>query len=108
MPAMEVGRVKKLGRDIARGVQYLHGRNLLHRDIKPANILVTGEGAKLGDLGLVVDVDQVRSRAGTPNYWAPEIERKESYGLPADIFSLGVVLHEALSGVRPRAGQCEL
>ena len=108
MPALELETVRMLGRDIARGVRYLHDRDLLHRDIKPPNILVTEEGAKLGDLGLAVDVDQITSWAGTPSYWAPEIALHEDYGFPADIFSLGVVLHGALSGVRPCADQCEL
>jgi len=108
MPALEVEMVKKLGRDIAQGVQYLHRRGFLHRDIKPPNILVTEEGAKLGDLGLAVHVGEIEGWAGTPSYMAPEVRKMEEYGLPADIYSFGVLLHEALSGMRPYRSQSEL
>lgn len=91
-----------------RAVAELHHRGIVHRDLKPANILVDRKGRiKLVDLGIARQRDASASaRAeGTPAYLAPE----QSLGGPtqpaADVFSLGVVLFELLTGQRPFPGQ---
>src|SRR5688572_31689704 len=93
-------------------VGYAHRRQILHRDLKPSNILVTGQGeVRLLDFGVArllrADTDaspsmtQAWGNALTPAYASPELLRGEPLDVRSDIFSLGVVLHELLTGVRP-------
>ena len=92
-------------------VSYAHRRQILHRDLKPSNILVTEQGeVRLLDFGvarlLQGDADgssltHAWGRALTPAYASPELLRGEPVDLRSDIYSLGVVLHELLTGVRP-------
>ena len=92
-------------------VSYAHRRQILHRDLKPSNILVTQQGdVSLLDFGvarlLQGDADgssltQAWGHALTPGYASPELLRGEPVDLRSDIYSLGVVLHELLTGVRP-------
>jgi len=101
----------RLGVDICNGLMALHEKlEAIHRDIKPSNILFAEDGtAKIGDLGLaqVSGSDSLRSELGTfspghpgtPEYMSPEQESTKGYLLPtSDIFSLGCVLFEALTG----------
>jgi eukaryotic-like serine/threonine-protein kinase len=92
-------------------VQYAHQNLIVHRDIKPSNILIDQRGqAKLLDFGIsrLLDPDAVsaqtqsRWQAFTPDYAAPEQIRGEPSATAMDIFSLGVVLYELLSGRHPR------
>ena len=93
-------------------VGYAHRRQILHRDLKPSNILVTGQGeVRLLDFGVArllrADTDaspsmtQAWGNALTPAYASPELLRGEPVDVRSDIFSLGVVLHELLTGLRP-------
>ncbi len=96
-------------------VQYAHGRLIVHRDLKPSNMLVTGDGRlKLVDFGiakLLTDEDEAvaLTRPGerhplTPAYAAPEQFADEPVTAATDVFALGVVLYELISGVHPFEG----
>jgi eukaryotic-like serine/threonine-protein kinase len=92
-------------------VSFAHGRQVIHRDLKPSNILVTGQGeVRLLDFGIArllqptTDAALLTRAYGlalTPEYASPELLRGESIDSRSDLYSLGVVLHELLTGVRP-------
>ncbi|MCA9777356.1 MAG: serine/threonine protein kinase, partial [Candidatus Eremiobacteraeota bacterium] len=96
---------------ICEALQYAHGKGVVHRDIKPENILLDSQGrVKIADFGIAKmtgeerDQRLTRSRAviGTPQYMAPEqLERPLEVDHRADIYALGVVLYEMLTGELP-------
>ncbi|MEZ5401877.1 MAG: serine/threonine-protein kinase [Bryobacteraceae bacterium] len=94
---------------VCAGVQYANRAFVVHRDLKPANILVTGEGmVKLLDFGiakLLEDnaVSDHTARAWTPDYASPEQILGEPVTASTDVYSLGVLLCELISGARPRS-----
>lgn len=102
---------------IAEAVAYLHRRLVVHRDLKPTNILVTPDGTpKLLDFGVAKIVQEEEDEEGgeapltvpgaaiyTPEYASPEQVRGEEIGTASDVYSLGVLLYEMLSGERPYA-----
>jgi len=103
-------RTAAVGRSIAEALAYVHGQGLLHRDVKPANILVGRDGrVRLTDFGIarLVDAARVTSTGmmvGTASYLAPEQVAGESVGAAADVYALGLVLLECLTGQREYAG----
>jgi len=91
----------------AAGLKAAHEMGVIHRDIKPTNLFVLDDGAllKVMDFGLAsvnteATISDVGARVGTPRYMSPEQMRGKTVGPPADLYSLGVVFYEILTGKR--------
>jgi eukaryotic-like serine/threonine-protein kinase len=99
----------RLFRAVCDAVLYAHRHLVVHRDLKPSNVLVTADGhVKLVDFGIskqlgeaAVDVTRTGARLMTPAYAAPEQVRGETAGLHTDVYSLGVLLYELVTGRLP-------
>lgn len=104
-------RVRDVGVRIADALAAAHARGVLHRDVKPANILIDGTGsAYVTDFGLAKSRDasaltRPGFAVGSVHYMAPEQARAEEVGTPADVYGLGCVVYECLSGRPPFAGR---
>lgn len=112
VPELDIAR---FAGSIARGLAHAHAHEVVHRDVKPANILCprdprsAGAWAKLTDFGVAAlqgaeTLTAVGDVVGTMAYMAPEQARGQRAGAPADVFSLTLVVYEALTGVNPRRG----
>jgi serine/threonine protein kinase len=105
----EIGLV--IAEQVAQGLRFAHSTGLVHRDIKPANIMLSKSGAvKLTDFGIAkfandVSITATGSMVGSPAYMSPEHVRGTDLDSRSDIFSLGVVLYELLSGEKPFPGE---
>ncbi|MFN9233184.1 MAG: serine/threonine-protein kinase [Planctomyces sp.] len=91
------------------GLIFLHDRGLVHRDLKPANIFSDGGVVKVGDVGLSKFISESRRSAqtqsvGTVYYMAPEVARGR-YGREVDVYSLGIMLYEMMTGRVPFEGE---
>jgi serine/threonine-protein kinase len=97
------------GGDLLAALAYSHEHGVVHRDIKPANLLVTRDGGiKITDFGIArIDsstLTQTGAMLGTPSYMSPEQFRGEAIDGRSDVFSVGVVLYQLLTGQRPFSG----
>jgi len=89
---------------IASALGTAHQKNIVHRDIKPDNILLDDkDNAYLTDFGLAETLDNIEdsSQGGTPAYMAPEVIMSKNPGIQSDIYSLGFVVYEMLTGLHP-------
>jgi tRNA A-37 threonylcarbamoyl transferase component Bud32 len=99
----------QLAAQVASGLSAVHALKVVHADLKPENVLVdTPSGrltARIVDFGIAVLLEETASRGpteGTPGYWAPEVVSGRRPDPAADVYALGVILHELLTGSRPR------
>ncbi len=95
----------------AEGLAVAHEAGIVHRDVKPANFLVTRDGqVKITDFGIArargaASITDTGTIMGTPHYVAPEVAEGREATPASDLYSLGVVLYEALSGAKPFNGE---
>ena len=113
LPSLDVAL---MGADLAEALHYVHEQGIIHRDVKPANVLLATSGfpgrsmhAKLADFGIARLLDETRLTAtgsllGTASYLSPEQALGGAIGAPTDVYSLGLVLLECLTGLRAYPG----
>jgi tetratricopeptide (TPR) repeat protein len=106
---LPLSEVKDVLKQVCEALEYAHGRDVVHRDLKPSNVMLTAAGVKVLDFGIsrhaarAGKANTTQTVTGTPHYMAPEQE----YGIVQkenDVFSLGAVLYEMVTGVRPYEG----
>ncbi|MGZ4387905.1 MAG: protein kinase domain-containing protein [Gaiellaceae bacterium] len=110
--ALPVETAVALAHQIARALAFAHENGLVHRDVKPQNVLLNGDGrAKVTDFGIARSLDvkhgltQTGTVLGTSDYIAPEQAQGQPVSAQTDVYSLGVVLYELLTGETPFSGE---
>lgn len=104
---IDVPRVKDWIQQLANGLEAIHVQGFVHRDLKPANIMIQNGRVKIADFGLVrddqgMDLTATNAMVGTPAYMSPEqIRGEKDIDGRSDLFSLGILVHELLSGRNP-------
>jgi serine/threonine-protein kinase ULK/ATG1 len=102
---MKEKNVRKFMKQIVSGLQYLNNKNVYHRDLKPQNILLTKDYTiKISDFGLAKTCESdtlLDTICGSPMYMAPEIMKYKKYDTKADLWSLGVIFYQMLTGKTP-------
>jgi eukaryotic-like serine/threonine-protein kinase len=99
--------------EVAKGLEYAHSKGIIHRDIKPGNVLISMKGEiKLTDFGIAFkasredDITKTGTLLGTPSYMSPEqIYSSKDVDSRTDIYSLGVIFYEMLTGIKPFSNQ---
>lgn len=108
---LPIPHIMRIMEQMALALDYAHGRDTIHRDLKPPNVLFDDQGnAYLTDFGIAkllgetTSLTQEGTTVGTPSYMAPEQWSAENMGPPVDLYALGVVLFEMLTGRLPYVG----
>jgi predicted Ser/Thr protein kinase len=109
---LDVRDALEIALEVAQGLAFAHDHGLVHRDVKPQNVLLNGDGrAKVTDFGIARSLDvehgmtQTGTVLGTSNYIAPEQASGQPVDVHTDVYSLGVVLYEMLTGEVPFPGE---
>ena len=107
---MTLSRTAEVLFQSVRALDYAHRRGVIHRDIKPTNLMLTTNGdVKIGDFGIAQGVQaeatQIMGVLGSPRYMSPEQAREDDITNQTDLYSLGVVAYELLTGQPPFTGQ---
>src|SRR5438093_9711245 len=109
---LPIRRALELALQVAHGLAFAHAHGLVHRDVKPQNVLLNGDGqAKVTDFGIARSLDvergvtQTGTVMGTSNYLSPEQANGKPVTPATDVYSLGVVLYELLTGEVPFPGE---
>ncbi|MDH5672183.1 MAG: protein kinase [Myxococcales bacterium] len=106
-PKLPVDVAAIIALQTARALDYAHFRGIIHRDIKPANIMISHQGeVKLMDFGIardhnLTDLTETGTGVGTPSYMSPEQILGDKLDFRSDIFSLGIVLYQSITGHKP-------
>lgn len=103
---LRVDDVVEITYKCAKALHYAHSRGVIHRDIKPSNIMLTIDNdVRIIDFGIAIcadaDISRIEGIAGSPSYMSPEQVQSEDLTSASDIYSLGAVLYELLTGFRP-------
>ncbi|OXM60325.1 serine/threonine protein kinase [Amycolatopsis vastitatis] len=106
---MPVAEVAALAEGLAEALAHVHERRVVHRDLKPANVFLSADGPLIGDFGIAHALDATHITGtglipGTAAYLAPEQVSGEPAGPPADVYALGLILLECLTGEREYPG----
>jgi serine/threonine-protein kinase len=109
--ALAPRQAARIARDVARALEAAHEHGIVHRDVKPANVLIANDGrVKVTDFGIARAVSEAQltlpgTTLGSVHYLSPEQVRGEPASASSDIFGLGIVLYEMLTGRRPWEGE---
>jgi len=109
---LPVSEALSITADLVAAIDHAHGRGVVHRDIKPANVLLDGSRAHMCDFGLALAIDRAALEPisssglviGTPGYMSPEQAMGAPIGTASDIYALGCMLYEMLTGELPFGG----
>jgi eukaryotic-like serine/threonine-protein kinase len=110
---LPIGETARVGREVAAALDHAHRQGVIHRDVKPANVLVPPGGrVKVTDFGIAKaggsELTRTGTVVGTARYLAPEQLRGEPVDARTDIYALGLVLYEMLTGALPFHGDTEM
>jgi serine/threonine-protein kinase len=106
-PRLPVEVAAIIALQVARALDYAHYRGIIHRDIKPANVILSHDGeVKLMDFGIardhaLSDLTETGTGVGTPSYMSPEQILGDKLDFRSDVFSLGIVLYQCITGKKP-------
>lgn len=103
--ALPLQQLIEFGLDIARGMEYVHSREIVHQDLKPENVLIDKDfHLKIADFGIACeeeDCDVLLDNTGTYRWMAPEVMKRKPHGRKCDVYSFGLILWEMVAGAVP-------